>query len=219
MKTRKSDVCVLCGKRPAVTVDHLPPKSIFPKPRPNDLITVPACKECNNHRSGLDEEFKVFIGINGGHGEEGEELFRNQTKRTLDYNARLKQELISTLDVATLKTPEGVIIGEAPVVKLNADAHDIIIEQMVRGFHFHHSGIILGDKVTIQTNWHRQMTKEIHEMTSGFMTDAVAGENLIYRYLYMPEHPYMSIWVFQFFNQIWSSGVAMPKEKLVEPAG
>ena len=77
--------------------DHLPPQSVFPKPRPNDLITVPACDSCNNKRSGLDEEFKVAIGIQAGHGEDGERLFRDQTSRTLAHNQRLMGELASAM--------------------------------------------------------------------------------------------------------------------------
>ena len=47
--------CVLCSIRPANTVEHVPPRSFFEPPRPN-LITVPACRECN-HGSHLDDEY------------------------------------------------------------------------------------------------------------------------------------------------------------------
>ena len=47
--------CVLCSIRPANTVEHLPPRSFFEPPRPQ-LITVPACRECN-HGSHLDDDY------------------------------------------------------------------------------------------------------------------------------------------------------------------
>jgi hypothetical protein len=53
-------LCAICGKSEAVTRDHIPPKGIFPKPLPQDLITVPACKNCNGGDSSLDEKFKFI---------------------------------------------------------------------------------------------------------------------------------------------------------------
>lgn len=51
-------LCVLCAIRPAVDREHVPAKGLFPKPCPPDLnlITVPACAECNGG-SKLDDEY------------------------------------------------------------------------------------------------------------------------------------------------------------------
>lgn len=53
-------LCYLCG-RDADTVDHIPPKSFFPKPWPANLLTVPCCNKCNNRLSGLDEQMRVLL--------------------------------------------------------------------------------------------------------------------------------------------------------------
>ena len=39
--------CIYCGNTEDLTKDHIPPKTLFPKPRPSNLITVPCCKNCN----------------------------------------------------------------------------------------------------------------------------------------------------------------------------
>lgn len=39
------------------SLEHVPGKCLFPKPRPTDLITVPACEQCNNGSSLEDEYF------------------------------------------------------------------------------------------------------------------------------------------------------------------
>lgn len=53
--------CVLCGKNIATTREHVPPKNLFKKPRPDNLITVPACENCNSGSSKDDEYFLHFV--------------------------------------------------------------------------------------------------------------------------------------------------------------
>ena len=66
--------CYLCGvrlehqaKEPdgttsafAYTVDHIPPKGLFPEPRPANLITVPCCYRCNQEHSGFDDQLRLL---------------------------------------------------------------------------------------------------------------------------------------------------------------
>jgi hypothetical protein len=58
---QKEGLCSFCGKFGPLTVDHIPPKSFFPKPRPRNLITVPACEECNSGSSDNDVLMRAFI--------------------------------------------------------------------------------------------------------------------------------------------------------------
>jgi|GEM_PF-907017 len=211
MKARPSKVCVICGKQPATTDDHVPPKGIFPKPRPSDLITVRTCLACNKSTSDLDEVFKVFIGIAGGHGAEGERMFKEQTSRTLEHNRRLKREIASTIRDVWVKTTEGIILGKRPAVLLNSTAHDQIIEKTIRGLHFHHTGRILADQADIKVNWHYALTKDMYEMSLRWHTGVVGNGQFIYKYLAPDEVPLASVWIFQFFRRAWSSGTVLPK--------
>ena len=56
--------CVYCPSAENLTVEHAPPKLIFPKPRPNDLITVPACADCNQLGSKDAEYFRLSLCLN-----------------------------------------------------------------------------------------------------------------------------------------------------------
>jgi hypothetical protein len=49
----------------STTMDHVPPKALFPPPRPK-LITVPACEICNGSASDAEEKFKVYISAKSG---------------------------------------------------------------------------------------------------------------------------------------------------------
>lgn len=61
------DKCYLCdifahdtpeGK---LTRDHIPPKGLFPNPRPPNLITVPCCYACNQAFHTQDEKLRLFV--------------------------------------------------------------------------------------------------------------------------------------------------------------
>lgn len=58
--------CAYCGSSDRITRDHIPPKGLFPTPRPSDLITVPACYVCNKGFELDDEYFVTSIGLRDG---------------------------------------------------------------------------------------------------------------------------------------------------------
>jgi 5-methylcytosine-specific restriction endonuclease McrA len=51
-KKASKGLCVYCGERPAATRDHVIPKCLFDPPLPANMVTVPACEECNNLANG-----------------------------------------------------------------------------------------------------------------------------------------------------------------------
>ncbi len=162
----------------------------------------------------MDEIFKVFVGIAGGHGPEGQWVFEELVSRTLHHNRRLRRDIASTLRNVWVKTPEGVILGQRTAVLLNSKAHDQIIEKTIRGLHFHHTGAILGDAADITVNWHHSLTKDMYDMAVGWATGVVGGGTFIYKFAIPPEEPLYSAWVFQFFGQMWSSGTVLPRSPL-----
>lgn len=54
--------CVYCEKK-ATTNDHIPPKGLFSKPYPENMITVPCCSDCNNLFSKDDQYFVTMLSL------------------------------------------------------------------------------------------------------------------------------------------------------------
>ena len=65
MKSRKNTKCIYCEENLGLTRDHIPPKELFPNPRPSNLITVPCCERCRSEQS-LDDEYFITIVANSG---------------------------------------------------------------------------------------------------------------------------------------------------------
>ena len=59
-------VCAFCGKQfKGKTKDHVPPRNLFGKQPTGNLITVPACQECNGG-SSKDDELLRFLALELG---------------------------------------------------------------------------------------------------------------------------------------------------------
>jgi hypothetical protein len=65
-RKQKHGPCAFCRK-PASTRDHVPPKGLFGQPLPSNLITVPACRDCNAG-AGQDDEVMQEMAVDAGHG-------------------------------------------------------------------------------------------------------------------------------------------------------
>lgn len=203
-------LCAICGKEPATTEDHLPPKGIFPKPRPV-LIKVPACFKCNNSASADDERFRVYLSLHVGvDTPETKALWENHALPSVRHNQRLLQRIITGAKRVLLQTEAGVIIGERMAVLWDSRAHDKTIERMIRGLYFHHYGDIIGDRARIKVQWLRRLNPEMHAEFNPWPANSLGGASLIYRYGRAPEGPLHSAWLFQFYNKHWASGHTTP---------
>ena len=57
----KRERCIYCGADEDLTVDHVPPKLLLMRPYPPNLITVPACRTCNQSFQKNDEYLRATL--------------------------------------------------------------------------------------------------------------------------------------------------------------
>jgi hypothetical protein len=79
----EAPLCYICRRRVAETRDHIPPKSLFPKPRPSDLITAPCCFLCNNRNSRSDEYFRLMMASSLNATESGQRAWKRVLESTI----------------------------------------------------------------------------------------------------------------------------------------
>ena len=61
-KTRRG-ICAYCGKEKNLTRDHVPPKVLLAEPYPANLLTVPACHECNRRFQRDDDYTRSMLAL------------------------------------------------------------------------------------------------------------------------------------------------------------
>jgi hypothetical protein len=104
-----SKSCYLCGATDNLTSDHIPPKVLFPQPRPNDLITTEACKDCNEGFSKDDALLAVWLSAALARSEAGVWVWENKAlKSILKRSPALATQLISDIEKAAVLTELGV---------------------------------------------------------------------------------------------------------------
>lgn len=90
--------CYLCGSTDNLTKDHIPPKNLFPSPKPTNLITVWCCKKCNEKFSLIDESFRVFTSSVINKSQSGEWIWNNKVmSSSFKRSPKLKQATIRSL--------------------------------------------------------------------------------------------------------------------------
>ena len=135
-------VCTYCPA-PAGTRDHVPPKALFPKPRPKDLVSVPACIACNAGYQLDDEYFAATVALRAGvtKSHPGRRL-RDKLFRGLrePQSAKFLEMLASHIGPSDqlaphLNLPEGTIgyLAEAPRLRR-------VGARIIQALHYHETG-------------------------------------------------------------------------------
>lgn len=210
MKNRNNSIaqlCCYCGIRKATTKDHIPPKSIFNKPRPNDLITVPCCFECNNQASKYDEKFKTYLGMHVARaGGEAERLFKEGVLMTAKHNHRLRRSIFQKMYPVNIATKSGIITGKGMAVPWDNEAHDFTIERIIRGLFFHHYKKIIDINTVIKTYWFKE---PLIGFGDKLYDNSIANGAFIYQYNKLEEEEYDSMWLFHFYGSHFAGGIVL----------
>lgn len=136
-----AELCVYCGEREGTTSDHVPPKALFPKPRPVDLVTVPCCESCRSGQS-LDDEYLVqMLAVRNDiadHPAAAQVLpavhrsFANPRKRGFN---RAFAKSIRGIDI---KTDAGLYLGTAPGYSVDLERFARVLRRTTIGLLYDH---------------------------------------------------------------------------------
>jgi hypothetical protein len=139
-KKKRVARCGYCGKRRLVTDDHVPPKGLFPKPRPSDLITVPICSSCNAGTSRDDEYFRTVIAPHfraAQHPEAQLVLPSVWSSLTRPEAEGFRASFLNALHAVTMTSPMGLYIGKAYKYDIDYARIERVAERIARGLFFH----------------------------------------------------------------------------------
>ena len=139
MPEQVGDFCVYCGSLENLDYDHVPPKGIFPKPRPDGLITVRSCKPCNGGASKDDEYFRMMLCLRDDVGE-SPEAQKNWSSilHSLEREQAIgmRTALLKSIHPVQAMTWSGIYVGEMTGYHVNLDRINRVISRTVRGLYF-----------------------------------------------------------------------------------
>lgn len=204
--------CVFCGKKTKTTKDHIPPKAIFPKPLPNKLITVPACKTCNGGSSNDDELFSFFLALKAGMNGKCNRSLHDKIKRSVQQNKRLQRHLKQSIPVV-LQDDNNVKFVEFYLTKVDSTVLNDTIKKTVLGLFYYHFNEIIFDKIDISIKITEGVLDDYIIDLLQYCEDRSIGNNneVVYRFGRAQDHNLASVWVITLYESLEFSCITTPK--------
>ncbi len=201
------DRCIYCGKNINQAPDHVPPKNLFPKPRPSNLITVSSCYSCNKGYERDDEYFKSILLMRKEVAEQErlnervESLFRSWGRKEARGFLYSFEDMFQTVE---LKSPSGIYLGKAPAFTADNSRLERVVKRITRGLYFHHHDVPLPDDCQIIVWLHIEKDQDngekALEMLSGREIFKIGNDIFTYLYATAEENKYCSMWFMVFYD-------------------
>jgi hypothetical protein len=216
--------CAYCGSRENLTDDHVPPRNVFPKPRPGNLITVPACEKCNKSTSKDEEYFRLKlclseqVGNNPDARRNREAIFRSLERPEATL---FKRSFLSDMRSIQLRTPAGIYLGRRLAFDVDLSRIFRVVEKSIKGLFFYETGHRLHPlyEVDIQSNetlneYPLEVLKEWKQtilLPLAHLSPKTIGEGIFaYRFHITEEDPFVSAWLLTFYEQVSFLGLTGP---------
>lgn len=213
---KPSTFCAYCGSTEQLTDDHVPPKSIFPSPRPGNLITVRACADCHTRTSKDDEYFKNSLCMNEMTADHPDaEKNRASVLRALarpQAKGLLKSFLRDAFPI-NLRTPSGIYVGQSYAYNVDLARLFRVVERTVRGLFAHEMCMRLADGYDVLVHSDDSLGDQLPEHVASLqktvlgpllrIPSKVIGDNVFsYRFLRTNEDPFVTVWGMIFYGNI-----------------
>lgn len=133
--------CYVCaGTGVKLTKDHIFPRGLFPPPLPRDMLTAPACEECQQRLQPDEEYFRTLVASGAYSDETARELWDGKIKRSFDNSPGFRQTFANAIRVMEWKSPGGIVLGDIPVIEGDQERTGNVLRKIVRGVFYLGSG-------------------------------------------------------------------------------
>jgi len=165
--------CVYCGVVGPLTRDHIPPKNLFAKPRPNKLISVPSCRGCNLGGSADDTYLQLVLTLREDtHMHPDVQRIWPSVFRSLSrpQQEQFTRSFLGTLHTVSRRTPAGIHLGDAVAFDADLGRLNSVVARVTKGLFYHELGYRLPDEFTAVaysesgfTDEHSEVLREIRD--------------------------------------------------------
>ncbi len=202
--------CIYCSSEKQLTKDHIPPKNLFPSPRPSNLITVPCCEKCNKEFGKVDERARnllTSLNITEFHSAIKSEIESKRNRSFLRKKGytNLKHMLNSMTNVDTY-TKGGIYLGKLPAFNLNQDVMDKYLERITRALLFHENQVTIFNfnfrwKLSPKVEDFEKMRQEMKNIIGSAKVNKIGDDIFQYVGIFYPGKS-SSIWFLRFYDGI-----------------
>ena len=162
--------CYICGGLDPDTRDHVIPDCFFVEPRPENLLTFPAHRDCNSRLSTSDEYARnILVDLGSERSRVARKLWEGKVERSFKSNRAFRSHVASALiPKADKYSAGGIYLGSAPGIRIDRKRFYPTIERIVRGMHRLCAGSPMPSDATFR--WFLQ--EPLHGLRRNFFQDA-----------------------------------------------
>lgn len=203
--------CVYCGVAPATTLDDIPPKCFFTKPR-GKLLLVPACVNCNGGASDDDEWFRNDVVMEYGNAQHpmarelADSAFRGLF---MPEKRRMLATFINLVQKQEVRTEAGLYVT-TPTYYMRAEPQRRVVSRIVKALYWHHhNNTRLDDAYEVWSHPHSSAPRDVRQA----LDNAVAfllqlqkhtlgnGEVFSYYFFETEDDPFAVLWLLVFYQR------------------
>lgn len=204
MQPPKCDICVICGLRPADTVDHVPPKGFFRGVENAQLRTVPACYTCNNGASSDDEDIRFFISAQVGKQTPAtKKLWEDGAHKTILKKTKLREAFVSGASEITVVGHDGMPTKRV-AFRVPISTYQRVFERTTRGLYFFHTGCILPALTPVKVTMLQGTPSMENEHIRMLKVETIGQGACVYRWNVAAENSNHSLWIYQLHQDHWA---------------
>jgi hypothetical protein len=194
------------------------------QPLPANMITVPACDQCNNSKSGDDDYVRDMLVADY-------RTFNNSTAKSLVMGHVTRSAVYGSSEIATaarlhsevveMTTESGIYVGDYYKVPLQSQRVEQAFRMMLRGLYYYHFKQRLGDDLVLdakfvtpqQAQYAGAMLQQIP-----FSGPFQKGNVITYIFCSLMENPSHTVWLIRFYDAIYYVATTRPHDKAVAEA-
>lgn len=205
-KQKNNNLCVYCGKN-ATTIDHVPPKGLFAKPRP-PLLKIPACNSCNQGYKLDDEYFKSMLNLKRESSDHSEVLkLKDKFIKAIAHPKARKfiNRLIKNTSLIDDFSDSGVYLGQEYAYTVSKTRLDRIAARCISALIYKHfNELSINYEIEAYSidwsNNNQTISSLIEELINGDIYEIGIDRNVFhYTFMRAVDSPETSVWLLSFY--------------------
>jgi hypothetical protein len=212
-KKRKSKKgqCIYCGITTKLTKDHVIPKGLFVRPYPSNLITVPACSDCNEAKSKNDDFLRDFLICDAfaSNSPIAQSIFDEKMTRSITRNSsQFSRIAMSEARYEPLLTRAGIYLGTFPTIPIDEERIKNIFSVIVRGLYYDARHKRIPDNYIFEVLGYRPWDfKQVWEYYKKLHLNGprVLGKVFGCAFVYAEEDEFITTWLMWFYESVFFS--------------
>jgi hypothetical protein len=222
---QRMGICVYCGGFRPITEDHIPPKALFRRPLPPDLVKVPSCTQCNGGASKDDEYFKTMMVLKERAGDHPDAAgLRDSVFRSFDNPRKrgFRRHIARITRPVNVRSPAGLYLGRTLAYDVDFRRLDRVVVRITRGLFWHHYGRRVPEDHLVESYgehgfnaadpvWLEHFKRTIAAPI--LMRGCVSMGRGVMRYWHSPVEglPDGTAWIYEFYGDVRFIAVTLPR--------